>query len=82
LDMIYACQGFRFRVNLKGLRKALPARLAWRGVAAGGRGHLGTGGAVVSLPAVYDGIRLVYLAGVAAIALLLSRTPASFGPDD
>jgi 4-hydroxybenzoate polyprenyltransferase len=80
-DVIYACQDFDFDVKMR--LRSLPARF---GVAASLRlaaaCHFGTVVLLFSLPAVYDGFGWIYLAGVAAIAAMLTYEHWLVRPDD
>ncbi len=80
-DVIYACQDYDFDVKMR--LRSLPARF---GVAAALRlaaaCHFGTVVLLFLLPAVYDGFGWIYLAGVAAIGLLLAYEHWLVRPDD
>jgi 4-hydroxybenzoate polyprenyltransferase len=80
-DIIYACQDFEFDVKTR--LRSLPARF---GVAAALRMaavcHFGTVLLLFLVPAVYDGFGWIYLAGVAAIGLLLAYEHWLVRPDD
>lgn len=80
-DVIYACQDYDFDVKMR--LRSLPARF---GVAAALRlaaaCHFGTVVLLFLLPAVYDGFGSIYLAGVAAIGLLLAYEHWLVRPDD
>ncbi len=80
-DMIYACQDFDFDVRMR--LRSVPARF---GVAAALRlaalCHLGMVVLLLLLPLVYDGFHGIYLAGVAAIGLLLAYEHYLVRPDD
>ena len=80
-DMIYACQDFDFDVKMR--LRSVPARLGVSGaLRLAAACHLGTVVLLFSLPAVYDGFGWIYLAGVAAIALLLVYEHRLVRPDD
>jgi len=80
-DMIYACQDFEFDVQMR--LRSVPARY---GVAAALRlaalCHFVMVGLLLALPLVYDGFHGIYLAGVAAIGVLLVYEHAIVRPDD
>jgi len=80
-DMLYACQDFDFDVRMH--LHSVPARF---GVAAALRlaalCHLGMVVLLLLLPLVYDGFHGIYLAGVAAIGLLLAYEHWLVQPDD
>ena len=80
-DMIYACQDFDFDVRMR--LRSVPARF---GVAAALRlaaaCHFGMVVLLLLLPVVYDGFHWIYLAGVAAIGLLLAYEHYLVRPDD
>jgi 4-hydroxybenzoate polyprenyltransferase len=80
-DVIYACQDVDFDVKMR--LRSVPARV---GVAEALRVaalcHLGTVVLLFSLPSVYDGFGWIYLAGVAAIAVLLAYEHWLVRPDD
>ena len=80
-DMIYACQDVRLRRPMR--LRSVPARL---GVAAALRlaalCHLGMVVLLAALPLVYPGFGQLYLAGVAAIAVLLVYEHWLVRPDD
>jgi 4-hydroxybenzoate polyprenyltransferase len=80
-DIIYACQDFEFDVTMR--LRSVPARF---GVATALRlaalCHAGTVGLLLALPLVYDGFGVIYLAGVAAIGLLLAYEHRLVRPDD
>jgi 4-hydroxybenzoate polyprenyltransferase len=80
-DVIYACQDYEFDVQMR--LRSLPARF---GVAGALRlaavCHFGTVVLLFLVPAVYDGFGWIYLAGVAAIALLLAYEHWLVRPDD
>ena len=80
-DMIYACQDFDFDVRMR--LRSVPARF---GVAAALRlaalCHFAMVGLLLALPLVYDGFHGIYLAGVAAIGLLLVYEHWLVRPDD
>jgi 4-hydroxybenzoate polyprenyltransferase len=80
-DMIYACQDFDFDVRMR--LRSVPARF---GVPAALRlaalCHLGMVVLLLLLPLVYDGFHGIYLAGVAAIGLLLAYEHYLVRPDD
>ncbi len=80
-DMIYACQDFEFDVKMR--LRSVPARF---GIAAALRlaalCHFAMVGLLLVLPLVYDGFDGIYLAGVAAIGLLLAYEHCLVRPDD
>jgi 4-hydroxybenzoate polyprenyltransferase len=80
-DMIYACQDVDFDKKMR--LRSVPARF---GVAGALRMaaicHAGTIGLLASLPLVYDGLRTIYMVGVAAIAGLLVYEHCLVRPDD
>ena len=80
-DMIYACQDFEFDVKMR--LRSVPARF---GVAAALRlaavCHFAMVGLLLLLPLVYDGFDGIYLAGVAAIGVLLVYEHWLVRPDD
>ncbi len=80
-DMIYACQDFDFDVRLR--LRSVPARF---GVPTALRlaalCHFLMVGLLLAMPLVYDGFHGIYLAGVAAIGLLLLYEHWLVRPDD
>jgi len=80
-DMIYACQDFEFDVKMR--LRSVPARY---GVATALRlaalCHFVMVGLLLAMPLVYDGFHGIYLAGVAAIGVLLVYEHALVRPDD
>ena len=80
-DMIYACQDVEFDVAMR--LRSVPARC---GVATALRlaalCHFGMVVLLLLLPLVYDGFDGIYLAGVAAIGLLLAYEHWLVRPDD
>ena len=80
-DMIYACQDYEFDVKMR--LRSIPARF---GVAAALRlaalCHFAMVGLLLALPLVYDGFDGIYLAGVAAIGVLLLYEHWLVRPDD
>ncbi len=80
-DMIYACQDFEFDMKMR--LRSVPARY---GVAAALRlaalCHFVMVGLLLAMPLVYDGFHGIYLAGVAAIGVLLVYEHAIVRPDD
>jgi 4-hydroxybenzoate polyprenyltransferase len=80
-DMIYACQDFEFDVKMR--LRSVPARY---GVAAALRlaalCHFVMVGLLLAMPLVYDGFHGIYMAGVAAIGVLLVYEHAIVRPDD
>jgi 4-hydroxybenzoate polyprenyltransferase len=80
-DMIYACQDFDFDVRMR--LRSVPARF---GVATALRlaalCHFIMVGLLLAIPLVYDGFHAVYLAGVAAIGVLLLYEHWLVRPDD
>jgi 4-hydroxybenzoate polyprenyltransferase len=80
-DMIYACQDTDFDVRMR-LHSA-PARFGVAGaLRLAGLCHLAMVALLFLVPLVYDGFGWVYLAGVAAIAVLLAYEHALVRPDD
>ena len=80
-DMIYACQDVAFDVRTR--LYSVPARFGVAGaLRLAALCHLGMVGLLLALPAVYDGFDGVYLAGVAAIGLLLAYEHSLVRPDD
>jgi 4-hydroxybenzoate polyprenyltransferase len=80
-DVIYACQDFDFDVKTR--LRSVPARFGVaRALRLAAACHLGTVLLLFSLPAVYDGFGWIYLAGVAAIGLLLAYEHWLVRPDD
>ncbi len=80
-DMIYACQDAEFDVAMR--LRSVPARFGVRAaLRLAALCHLGMVALLAALPAVYDGLGGVYLAGVAAIAVLLAYEHAIVRPDD
>jgi 4-hydroxybenzoate polyprenyltransferase len=80
-DMIYACQDFDFDVRMR--LRSVPARF---GVVTALRlaavCHFAMVALLLVLPLVYDGLDGIYLAGVAAIGLLLVYEHWLVRPDD
>ena len=80
-DMVYACQDYEFDVKLR--LRSIPARF---GVAAALRlaaiCHFAMVGLLLLVPLVYDGFNGIYLAGVAAIGVLLLYEHWLVRPDD
>jgi len=80
-DMIYACQDFDFDVRMR--LRSMPARF---GVATALRlaalCHFVMVGLLLAMPLVYDGFHAIYLAGVAAIGVLLLYEHWLVRPDD
>jgi 4-hydroxybenzoate polyprenyltransferase len=80
-DMIYACQDYEFDVKQR--LRSIPARF---GVAAALRlaavCHFAMVGLLLLVPLVYDGFDGIYLAGVAAIGVLLLYEHWLVRPDD
>ena len=80
-DMIYACQDFEFDVKMR--LRSVPARFGvagrcgWPPRATSARWCL-----LLLLPLVYDGFGWIYLAGVAAIGVLLVYEHWLVRPDD
>ena len=80
-DMIYACQDVEFDKKMR--LRSVPARFGVVGaLRMAAICHAGTIGLLASLPLVYDGLRTVYLIGVAAIAGLLVYEHCLVRPDD
>ena len=80
-DMIYACQDVAFDVQAR--LYSVPARFGVAGaLRLAALCHLGMVGLLLALPLVYDGFDGVYLAGVAAIGLLLAYEHSLVRPDD
>jgi 4-hydroxybenzoate polyprenyltransferase len=80
-DMIYACQDFDFDVRAR--LRSVPARFGVRtALRLAALCHLGTVMLLLLLPLVYDGFHWIYLAGVAAIGLLLAYEHYIVRPDD
>jgi 4-hydroxybenzoate polyprenyltransferase len=80
-DMIYACQDFDFDVKMR--LRSVPAQFGVAGaLRLAALCHLGTVMLLFSLPSVYDGFGWIYLAGVAAIAVLLAYEHSLVRPDD
>ncbi len=80
-DIIYACQDYDFDVKMR--LQSVPAR--WgvaRALRLAALCHLGTVGLLAAVPSVYDGFGGIYLAGVAAIAVLLAYEHWLVRPDD
>ena len=79
-DMIYACQDFEFDVRMR--LRSVPARFGVAGaLRLAALCHLGAV-VLLLLPLVYDGFDGIYLAGVAAIGLLLAYEHWLVRPDD
>jgi 4-hydroxybenzoate polyprenyltransferase len=80
-DIIYACQDFDFDVKMR--LRSVPARFgvpcALRQAAVC---HFGTVVLLFLVPLVYDGFGWIYLAGVAAIGVLLVYEHSIVRPDD
>jgi 4-hydroxybenzoate polyprenyltransferase len=80
-DIIYACQDLDFDVKMR--LRSVPARLGLsRALRLAAACHFGTLVLLFVLPTVYHGFGWVYLAGVAAIALLLIYEHCLVRPDD
>jgi 4-hydroxybenzoate polyprenyltransferase len=80
-DMIYACQDFDFDVKMR--LRSVPARFGIAGaLRLAAACHFGMVGLLLLLPRVYDGFGGIYLAGVAAIGLLLAYEHYLVRPDD
>jgi 4-hydroxybenzoate polyprenyltransferase len=81
-DMIYACQDFDFDVKMR--LRSVPARFGVAGaLRLAALCHIGTVVLLFSLPSVYhNGFGWIYLAGVAAIAVLLAYEHCLVRPDD
>ena len=80
-DMIYACQDYDFDVKMR--LRSLPARFGVAGaLRLAAACHFGTVVLLFLVPAVYDGFGSIYLAGVAAIGLLLAYEHWLVRPDD
>jgi 4-hydroxybenzoate polyprenyltransferase len=80
-DMIYACQDFEF--DLKMRLRSVPARFGVAGaLRLAAACHFGTVVLLFLVPTVYDGFGWIYLAGVAAIAVLLAYEHWLVRPDD
>jgi 4-hydroxybenzoate polyprenyltransferase len=80
-DMIYACQDFDFDVKMR--LRSVAARFGVAGaLRLAAACHFGTVVLLLLLPAVYDGFGWIYLAGVAAIGLLLAYEHWLVRPND
>jgi len=80
-DMIYACQDFDFDVKMR--LRSVPARFGVAGaLRLAAACHFGTVVLLFLVPTVYDGFGWIYLAGVAAIGLLLAYEHLLVRPDD
>ena len=80
-DMIYACQDFEFDVKMR--LRSVPARFGVAGaLRLAALCHFGMVGLLLALPWVYDGLDGIYLAGVAAIGVLLACEHYLVRPDD
>ncbi|MEN6451661.1 MAG: 4-hydroxybenzoate octaprenyltransferase [Thermoguttaceae bacterium] len=80
-DIIYACQDFDFDRQMR--LRSVPVRLGLVGaLRVAAACHLATAVLLLALPAVYDGFGWIYLAGVAAIGLLLAYEHWLVRPDD
>jgi 4-hydroxybenzoate polyprenyltransferase len=80
-DIIYACQDYEFDVKMR--LRSVPARFGVGGaLRLAAACHFGTVVLLLLVPAVYDGFGWIYLAGVAAIALLLVYEHWLVRPDD
>jgi 4-hydroxybenzoate polyprenyltransferase len=80
-DVIYACQDIEFDRRMR--LRSVPARLGLSGaLRLAALCHLGVVLLLLLLPLVYDGFGAIYLAGVAAIALLLAYEHWLVRPDD
>ena len=80
-DMIYACQDFDFDVKMR--LRSVPARFGVAGaLRLAAACHFGAVVLLFLLPTVYDGFGWIYLAGVAAIAVLLAYEHWLVRPDD
>ena len=80
-DMIYACQDYEFDVQMR--LRSVPARFGVAGaLRLAAACHFGTVVLLFLVPAVYDGFGWIYLAGVAAIGLLLAYEHWLVRPDD
>jgi 4-hydroxybenzoate polyprenyltransferase len=80
-DMIYACQDFEFDVKMR--LRSVPARFGVAGaLRLAAACHFGTVVLLFLVPTVYDGFGWIYLAGVAAIGLLLAYEHLLVRPDD
>ena len=80
-DMIYACQDFEFDAKMRlwsaPTRFGIPGALRVAALC-----HFAMVGVLLLLPVVYDGFDGIYLAGVAAIGLLLAYEHYLVRPDD
>ncbi len=80
-DIIYACQDLEFDRRMR--LRSVPARFGLAGaLRLAALCHLGVVLLLLLLPLVYDGFGLIYLAGVAAIGLLLAYEHWLVRPDD
>jgi len=80
-DMIYACQDFKFDVQMR--LRSVPARFGVAGaLRLAALCHLVAVALLFLLPLVYDGFGAIYLAGVSAIGLLLVYEHCLVRPDD
>ena len=80
-DIIYACQDLEFDRQMR--LRSVPARFGLAGaLRLAALCHLGMVVLLLLLPLVYDGFGLIYLAGVAAIGLLLAYEHWLVRPDD
>jgi 4-hydroxybenzoate polyprenyltransferase len=80
-DMIYACQDVEFDVTMR--LRSVPARFGVAGaLRLAALCHFAMVGLLLLLPLVYDGLDGIYLAGVAAIGLLLAYEHWLVRPDD
>ncbi|MFZ1932208.1 MAG: 4-hydroxybenzoate octaprenyltransferase [Thermoguttaceae bacterium] len=80
-DVIYACQDYEFDVQMR--LRSLPARFGVaRALRLAAACHFATVVLLFLLPTVYDGFGWIYLAGVAAIGLLLAYEHWLVRPDD
>jgi 4-hydroxybenzoate polyprenyltransferase len=80
-DMIYACQDFEFDVQMR--LRSVPARFGVAGaLRLAALCHFIMVGLLLLLPLVYHGFGGIYLAGVAAIGLLLAYEHWLVRPDD
>lgn len=80
-DMIYSCQDFEFDVSMR--LHSIPSRLGIAGaLRLAALCHLGMVGLLAVLPWVYPQFGVIYLTGVAAIAVLLVYEHWLVRPDD
>ena len=80
-DVIYACQDYDFDVKMR--LRSLPVRFGVAGaLRLAAACHFSTVVLLFLVPAVYDGFGSIYLAGVAAIGLLLAYEHWLVRPDD